>query len=149
MATTNDGRERFRGVLIAGLSSLAVAVTYQNASAQDDEVATSDEVVCRKMIENMADSISRYCTAQNLNSLQYLTFRGAHGTVSNKTLEQQLLGSLKERGITLLEVDSTRLKGRIASQQQGTTSVVLMQCSLSDISGTELQTFRVREVLGS
>ncbi len=135
-------------MLIAGLSFLAVAVPCENALTQDDDAAT-DETVCRKMIENMADRISRYCTAQNLNSLQYLKLRGALGTVSNKTLERQLLDSLKERGITLLDVDSTRLKGHIASQRQGATSVLLLQCTLSDSNGTDLQTFRVREFLGS
>jgi len=146
MATTNDGRRRGRTVLIAGLLSLATTQLLNHASADDDETS-SDKAVCRKMLNEMADEIQKYCEARNLNTLQYLQFLGTHGDMSNDALEDELIDSLTTRGIKIQPVDSTRLKGRIMSQASGDRSVLLVQCTLTDPSGAELRTFRLRQVV--
>ncbi|MBX3437253.1 MAG: hypothetical protein KF861_07180 [Planctomycetaceae bacterium] len=147
MTTINDGRRRDRGVWIIAALALAAVQLLQNAAPAQDGDILSDEAICVKMIEQMADQIQTYCIAHNLKTLQYLKFVGNHGTVSNETLEQRLIDSLKKRGIDLLQLDSTRLRGRLVSQKSGAQSVLLVQCTLTDISGAELQTFRLRQVV--
>ncbi|MGE0374183.1 MAG: hypothetical protein AB7I48_24275 [Planctomycetaceae bacterium] len=147
MATTKDGRRSHRGAVLFTFTALALTQWLQVASAQDENEQSPDQAICLKMIEEMAEQVQQYCEARNLKTLQCLKFVGTHGTVSNETLEQQLIEHLKKRGIEVQKSDSTRLRGRIASQRTGTTSILLVQCTLSDISGAELQTFRLRQVV--
>lgn len=146
MTMTNDGRRRGPTLLIAGLLALTTTQLLKNASA-DDEQSSSSRAVCLKMINEMADEIQKYCKGRNVRTLQYLQFLGAHGDMSNDALEDELIASLRKRGIQIQDLDNTRLKGRITSQSSGSKSVLLVQCTLVDANGAELQTFRLREVV--
>lgn len=147
MATNHIDTCRLRRLISTGLIALAATQPFQFASAEDEAVESSDEAVCSKMIDEMANEIHKYCKARNLNTLQYLQFLGAHGTVSNEALEKQLFESLTKRGIEIQKLDSTRLRGKIASQASGESSILLVQCTLTDANGSELRTFRLRQVI--
>lgn len=146
MATTSDGRQRQRSAALCACFALMITVVPLAASAEEAE-QPSDQAVCVRMIEEMAVQVHEYCHSRNVRTLQCLKFVGTHGSVSNEALEQRLIESLKKLGIEVQKSDSTRLRGELVSQRAGSTSILLVQCTLTDISGAELQTFRLRQVV--
>ena len=101
----------------------------------------------KKLIDDIAKQMEKFCKAKSVSTVQVVGFKGSIGTQSEADVKRQWLDTLKEHGIGMREVDSTRLSGCLMTQVSGDDSLVLLTCTLTDNRGAEICTFRVRKVI--
>ncbi len=149
MVTLKQVGDDIRGIFATTLVALAMAGMASPVEAQETPDESSDQALSNKLIDDVAGQIEKFCKARKVNTLQVIDFRGTVGSRATADVKRDWLDSLKERGIAMRDVDSTRISGRIVTQQSGDVEIILLKCTLSDSRGAEIRTFRVRRVVTS
>ncbi len=140
---------RLRHVLAATLAAAAICGSVPLVHGQDPAEVSSDQAVSKTLIDEATAQIETFCKARNMLTLQVVDFRGTVGARESTEVKREWLDSLKERGISMRDVDSTRISGCIETQASGDTSIIVLKCTLSDSRGGEIRTFRVRRVIAA
>lgn len=148
LATTQTVRH-IRSAFSLVLLSLTILQTTPQSYAQEGSGESSDEMLSKSMMGEVAGQVEKFCKAHRVTTLQLVEFRGTVGTRATADVRQDWLDSLRERGISLRDLDSTRISGSIQTQQEGDAEIILLMCTLSDSRGADIRTFRVRKVISS
>lgn len=147
MATGIQDGLRKRLFIALTCVTITLTGTASAVRAEDDPKTADDQAISKKLIDDIAKQMEKFCKAKSVSTVQVVGFKGSIGTQSEADVKRQWLDTLKEHGIGMREVDSTRLSGCLMTQVSGDDSLVLLTCTLTDNRGAEICTFRVRKVI--